>query len=134
MLRNQRIPFMLLLLLLALTLACGGKDDFPRPTPWPSTTFTMLPPTDTAVPPTDIAIPPTNTSVPPTDTAVHPTDTPLPPTETLTPLPATPTLELGFTFVRINLRDGSLSTQLAAEVQKADALGYTPVLEFDASW
>jgi hypothetical protein len=119
-LKNQRIPFMLLLLLLALTLACGGKDDFPRPTPWPSTTFTMLPPTDT--------------TVPPTDTSVPPTDTPLPPTETLTPFPPTPTLELGFTFVRVSPRDGSLSTQLAAEVQKAYALGYTPVLEFDASW
>jgi hypothetical protein len=127
MLRNQRIPFMLLLLLLALTLACGGKDDFPRPTPWPSTTFTMLPPTDTAVPPADTAVPPTDTSVPPTDT-------PLPPTETIIPLPPTPTLELAFVFVRISPRDGSLSTQLAAEVQKAYALGYTPVVEFDASW
>ena len=113
---------MLLLLLLALTLACGGKDDFPRPTPWPSTTFTMVPPTDTTVPPTDTPLPPTETI------------TPLPPTETNTPLPPTPILELAFTFVRINLRDGSLSTQLAAEVQKAYELGYTPVLEFDASW
>lgn len=54
---------------------------------------------------------------------------------------ATPELEAtafapnpNFTLVRIYPKDGDLRTQLAAEAQKAAALGQTPFLEFDATW
>ena len=40
----------------------------------------------------------------------------------------------GITTVRLYKRNGDLSAQLAAEAQKAAALGQTPVAYFDASW
>ena len=40
----------------------------------------------------------------------------------------------GFTLVRIYAKDGDLHSQLAAEVKKAQALGQSPFVEFDASW
>ena len=114
---------LLLLLLAALGLGCGGQATLQ-----PTQTVTVLSsPTFTAVPLTD-------TPIPPTDTPVPPTDTPIPPTETNTPLPPTPTVELPFVVIRIVPADGSLATQLAAGVQEAYALGYTPVVEFDATW
>ena len=40
----------------------------------------------------------------------------------------------GFTIVRLHPQEGDLQTLLASEVQKADALGQLPVVEFDATW
>jgi thiol-disulfide isomerase/thioredoxin len=40
----------------------------------------------------------------------------------------------GFTIVRLHPDDGDLSTLLASEAQKAEALGRLPVVEFDATW
>jgi thiol-disulfide isomerase/thioredoxin len=39
-----------------------------------------------------------------------------------------------FTLVRIFRKNGDLKTQLSAEVKKAQALGQTPFVEFDATW
>lgn len=39
-----------------------------------------------------------------------------------------------FVIVRIKKSNGSMMTQLATEAQKANALGLTPFLEFDATW
>ena len=54
---------------------------------------------------------------------------------------ATPQLEAtafaprpDFTLVRIYPKDGALQKQLAAEAQKAQALGQAPFVEFDATW
>jgi hypothetical protein len=52
------------------------------------------------------------------------------PTHTITD-PAAPK---GITIVRLHQQDGDLSTQLAAEAQKAAALGRQPIVYFDASW
>ncbi len=46
----------------------------------------------------------------------------------------TPSATKGFTDVRLHKSGGSLATQLAAEAQKAAALGQQPVVEFDAAW
>jgi hypothetical protein len=40
----------------------------------------------------------------------------------------------GITIVRLHKQGGDLSTQLAAEAQKAAALGQQPVVYFDATW
>ena len=40
----------------------------------------------------------------------------------------------GFTLVRLHPQDGDLQTMLATEAQKAIALGYMPVVYFDATW
>ena len=40
----------------------------------------------------------------------------------------------GITIVRLHQQGGDLFTQLAAEAQKAAALGQQPVAYFDASW
>ncbi len=40
----------------------------------------------------------------------------------------------GFTHVRLNPADGDLPALLAAEAQKAAALGQMPIAEFDAPW
>ncbi len=77
-------PFVLVSVLIAIVIACGGSDS--EPTPVPSTATSV--PTNTPVPPT-VTPAPTNTPVPPTVTPV-PTPTPVPPTST--PIPAnTPT-------------------------------------------
>ncbi len=47
---------------------------------------------------------------------------------------ANPSTAKGFTVVRLHKRDGSLAEQLAAEAQKAAALGQQPAVEFDAQW
>jgi hypothetical protein len=39
-----------------------------------------------------------------------------------------------FTIVRINKANGNMMTQLASEVQKANSLGLSPFIEFDATW
>ena len=39
-----------------------------------------------------------------------------------------------FVIVRINKANGSMMTQLASEAQKANALGLSPFIEFDATW
>jgi thiol-disulfide isomerase/thioredoxin len=39
-----------------------------------------------------------------------------------------------FTLVRIYPKDGALHSLLAAEAKKAQALGQTPFIEFDATW
>jgi thiol:disulfide interchange protein len=39
-----------------------------------------------------------------------------------------------FVIVRINKADGSLMSQLAAETGKANGLGLSPFIEFDATW
>lgn len=39
-----------------------------------------------------------------------------------------------FTVVRVNKQNGELSSQLAAEAQKAKSLGLAPFIEFDATW
>lgn len=80
------VPLVLISVLIAIVLACGGSD--PEPTPVPPTatsapTNTPMPPTATPVPPTATPVP-TNTPVPPTATPV-PTSTPAP---AATPLPA----------------------------------------------
>ncbi len=66
------VPFVLVSVLIAITLACGSD---PEPTP--------VPPTNTPIPPTATPVP-TNTPMPPTATPV-PTNTPIPPTATPTP-------------------------------------------------
>lgn len=53
-----------------------------------------------------------------------------PKSEADTPAPA----KKGFTLVRLEPGDGDLPELLAAEVQKAAALGQMPVVEFDAPW
>jgi thiol-disulfide isomerase/thioredoxin len=67
------------------------------------------------------------------DGLASPTDTPV--------VVATPQMEAtafaprpDFTLVRIYPKDGALQKQLAAEVKKAQALGQTPFVEFDATW
>jgi hypothetical protein len=45
-----------------------------------------------------------------------------------------PTAPKGITIVRLHKQGGDLSTQLAAEAQKAAALRQQPVAYFDASW
>jgi thiol-disulfide isomerase/thioredoxin len=40
----------------------------------------------------------------------------------------------GFTLTRIYPKNGTLQSQLAAEIKKAKALGQTPFVEFDATW
>lgn len=40
----------------------------------------------------------------------------------------------GFVIVRIHKTNGDLLAQLAAEAQKAQALGLDPFIEFDATW
>ena len=57
-------------------------------------------------------------------------DSPVEPTRTVSD-PAAPK---GITTVRLRKQDGDLSTQLAAEASKAEALGQIPVVYFDASW
>jgi hypothetical protein len=52
------------------------------------------------------------------------------PTQTITDSAA----PKGITIVRLHKQGGDLSTQLAAEAQKAAALGQQPVAYFDASW
>ena len=47
---------------------------------------------------------------------------------------AQPSARKGITEGRLHTRDGDLSAQLAAEAQKAAALGQQPVVEFDAKW
>ena len=39
-----------------------------------------------------------------------------------------------FIIVRINKANGNMMTQLASEVQKANSLGLSPFIEFDATW
>ena len=73
-------PLVLVSILVAIILACGGSD--PEPTPVPPTN-TPIPPTATPVPPTATPVP-TNTPIPPTATPV-PTNTPVPTAE---PTPA----------------------------------------------
>jgi hypothetical protein len=65
----------------------------------------------------------------PTPTPI-PADTHVSPDITITPTPK----PSGFTNVRISPSDGTLKDQLAAEAQKAGALGRMPVVEFDATW
>jgi thiol-disulfide isomerase/thioredoxin len=59
------------------------------------------------------------------------------------PLPASPEPDSAksalstpqpFVIVRIEKSNGSMMTQLAAEAQKAKALGLAPFIEFDATW
>lgn len=45
-----------------------------------------------------------------------------------------PAAPKGITTVRLRKQGGDLSAQLAAEAQKAAALGQIPVVYFDASW
>jgi hypothetical protein len=52
------------------------------------------------------------------------------PTRTIT----NPAAPKGITIVRLQTQGGNLSTQLAAETQKAAAQGQQPVVYFDASW
>ena len=47
---------------------------------------------------------------------------------------ASPAPTGGVTIVRLEKKDGGLTEQLAAEAQKAAALGQQPVVYFDASW
>ena len=69
--------FILLILELVASSACGGGGAMATP----------VPPTATSAPPTDTPVPLTATPVPPTDTPVPPTATPVPPTGTPTPIP-----------------------------------------------
>jgi len=136
---KKPFPHIMWLIQIAIFLitatGCTGQIGItPTQTLLPSETFTSIPTTDTPVAPTDTAIPPTDTAIPPTDTAIPPTDTRIPPTETNTPLPPTPTQGLPFVFVRIIPSAGSLSDQLALEVEKAGDMGFTPVVLFDATW
>jgi hypothetical protein len=108
----------------------------------PTITSTNTPlPTMTPPPPTFTAIPATLTPNP-TATILPPTDTPFPsamptlppPTKTST-LPApVATSEEPFIIVRIEPSQGSLADLLAQEVKKAEALGLTSVVYFDATW
>lgn len=78
-------PLVLVSVLIATVLACGGTD--PEPTPVPPTA--TLVPTNTPVPPTATPVP-TSTPPPPTATPV-PTNTPIPtntPVPTAIPAPA----------------------------------------------
>ena len=78
-------PLVLVSVLIATVLACGGPD--PEPTPVPPTA--TLVPTNTPVPPTATPVP-TSTPAPPTATPV-PTNTPIPtntPVPTAIPAPA----------------------------------------------
>lgn len=81
-------PPILLSVLIAIVLACGGSDPEPTPVPPTSTpipTHTPSPPTATPVPTnTPTPVPPTATPVP-TSTPIPPTATPVP---TETPMPS----------------------------------------------
>jgi hypothetical protein len=57
-------------------------------------------------------------------------NSPIEPTRTI----ANPAAPQGITIVRLRKQDGDLSTQLAAEASKAEAMGQIPVVYFDASW
>ncbi len=71
--------------------SCGFAGLPPwTPTPSPSATDTVVPPTSTPVPATDTPTA-TDTPVPPTDTPTA-TDTPVPPTDTATPTPTDTTV------------------------------------------
>jgi len=52
--------------------------------------------------------------------------------KTSTPRPSSS--QNGFTIVRLEPGNGNLPDLLAAEAQKAAALGQMPVVEFDAPW
>ncbi len=101
----------LLVLVLAGTLACNAVLGEPTSTPSVAPTSTQE---EEASP-----LPPASVTAPGTDPASTATQTPSP---------------RGFVEVRLHKRDGSLPEQLAAESQKALALGLMPVVEFDASW
>ena len=122
MLRKRQKHFVLLWLMvfIVFTVGCNGNA---------TSQVAVASPSDISK-----VKPATNTSVPPTEMSISPQDTPIPPTEAKPPYSPTPTVELPFEIVRISLSNGDLSTQLTAEVQKAYALGYTPVVEFDAPW
>lgn len=69
------------------------------------------------------------------DKIVVPSPTPTPMTVATLAIEATafaPTSD--FTLVRLYPKDGTLQSQLAAEVEKAKTLGQRPFVEFDATW
>jgi hypothetical protein len=74
-------------------------------------------------------VPPSKTPLPHTAT-----DAFTPAKKTSTILPPTVTGELPFVLVRVESSQGRLSDLLASEVKKAEALGFTPVVYFDATW
>jgi hypothetical protein len=99
------------------------------PTRQASATFTKLVPTHTPVLPTATVVPITHTALPPTVTM-----TILPATQTSTPLPPPSTENSPFTIHQIKPAEGNLSDLLADEVKKAEGLGMSPVVYFDADW
>jgi hypothetical protein len=113
MLRERRKPVFLFLMVFALTMGCNGEAATQPITAVSSITFTAVHSADTPIPLSEPSIPSTTTDTP------------------ITPIP---TAELPFAIVRIFPSRRDLATRLAVEVQKAYALGYTPVVEFDAPW
>jgi hypothetical protein len=101
--------YLLIIFLPLLILAC--KTLFPEPAARQQPT----------VAPTHLAI---KTSAPQQTIVAAPTS------EADTPAPA----KGGYTLVRLEPSDGDLPELLAAEVEKAAALGQIPVVEFDAPW
>lgn len=76
--KSRHLPMLLLLLMSALAIACGGSAATPTLLP----SQTPIPPSATPVPPSPTPIP-TETPIPPTATLVPPTETP---TETSIPM------------------------------------------------
>ncbi len=131
----DRPTYYLKLLLISLVVLGLSAGCNPQPAATqPPVASTPVPDTQTPLPATNTALPPTYTSIPPTHTLIPPTNTLVPPTPTNTLPPPSPTAVPPFVFVRIFPADGSLADQLAAETQKAIALGFSPVVFFDAEW
>jgi hypothetical protein len=136
----KAFPSYLAVMLLSSCLllsGCSGIVSFlPSVTPTHAIppTSTLPLPSFTSIPLTPIPIP-TNTLAAPTDTPL-PTDTATlaPPTETST-LPApVASSEEPFVMVRVDPSQGSLTDLLAQEFVKAQGMGLTPVVYFDATW
>jgi hypothetical protein len=113
MLRLRWKPEFLFLAVFTLTMGCNGKATNQSVTALPSVTFTTIKPSGTPIPLSDLSNPSTTTG---------------------TPIIPTPTVDLPFEIVRLPPNSGILSTLLMAEAQKAYAMGYKPVVEFDAPW
>lgn len=113
MLRIRWKPGFLFLAVFTLTMGCNGKATTQPVTALPSINSTTIKPSDTPLPLSNRSNPSTTTG---------------------TPIIPIPTVDLPFTIVRIFPSRVDLSERLAQEVHKADQLGYTPVVEFDAHW
>ena len=126
LLPNGRVPQLLLLVIvtMAVLVACGGQEAAPAPTVAP--TETAAPPTATAAPPT-VEPGPTSTPRPsPTPMPMMPTQTPAPrptatPAPTVIPTPAAPSVLADEVFKTLQELTEEHSPRESATVQELEA-------------